>query len=362
VDPETYPGLFKDTFIVEGRYLEPGEDGLVVSRAWLAEAEDELKRPVKLGDSLIITGFGSAGFKIREMTIVGVVDFSAETEGMDMIAWANEDAVRILSGVNVSAEDVVLSAEQTSLLNATSAEDIFSASETTVSAGASATAVSPAEPSPLPASAGAPTTAGVPGSSESGSSWHFILARLSDSRQTEALVAETNAWLAEQGIPAVAGDWKVAAGPFSQSIDVVRIVFYVAVLIIAIVAVIIIMNTLVISVIERTGEIGTMRALGAQKPFVWLMFLVETLTVTVVFGVIGIALAFAAVGVVNLIRIPANDYFTQVLFGGKILQMAVSPVSIVSTLLMVAAVGLVSHLYPVIVALKIPPVRAMQNE
>ncbi len=64
----------------------------------------------------------------------------------------------------------------------------------------------------------------------------------------------------------------------------IRIVFSVAILIVAIVAIIIIMNTLVISVIERTGEIGTMRALGAQKPFVWLMFLVETLTVTIVFG------------------------------------------------------------------------------
>ena len=104
-----------------------------------------------------------------------------------------------------------------------------------------------------------------------------------------------------------------------------RIVFYVAVLIVAIVAVIIIMNTLVISVIERTGEIGTMRALGAQKPFVWLMFLVETLTITVVFGMIGIALATGVVGVVNLIRIPAGNFFTQILFGGKVLQMAVSP-------------------------------------
>jgi len=41
--------------------------------------------------------------------------------------------------------------------------------------------------------------------------------------------------------------------------------------------------------------------------------------------------------------------------------MSISPVSFASTLLMVAAVGFVSHLYPVIVALKVPPVRAMQT-
>jgi putative ABC transport system permease protein len=189
-----------------------------------------------------------------------------------------------------------------------------------------------------------------------------MLVRLKDSRQAEAFIAETNAWFTAQGIPARAADWKAAAGPFSQSIDVIRIVFYVAVLIVAIVAVIIIMNTLVISVIERTGEIGTMRALGAQKPFVWLMFLVETLTITVVFGIIGIGIATAAIGIINLIGITAGSQFTQILFGGKVLKLVADPVAFVSALAMVAGVGLVSHLYPVIVALKVPPVRAMQDE
>lgn len=353
VDPSIYPDLFRDTFLVEGRYLKTGEEGIVVSRGWLKNAEKALKTPVKVGDKLIVNGFGRGGFKIREVSIVGVVDFNAETEGMDMIAWSNADTVRILSGVDVSAEDVVLSREQTALLDAKSEEDIFGASESTMDA-ASARSAAPSSPSPVQGAA--------PAASKAGGSWHFLLVRLKDSRQAEAFTAETNAWLTGKGIAARAGGWKAAAGPFAQSIEVVRIVFYVAVLILAIVAVIIIMNTLVISVIERTGEIGTMRALGAQKPFVWLMFLVETLTITVVFGVIGIALAMAAVGVINLIRIPAGNFFTQILFGGKVLRMAISPMSFVSTLLMVAAVGLVSHLYPVIVALKVPPVRAMQSE
>jgi putative ABC transport system permease protein len=353
VDPATYPGLFPDTSLVEGRYLAPGEDGLVVSRGWLKSAEKDLKAPVKLGDRIIINGFGRAGFKIREATIVGIVDFRAETEGMDMVAWANADTVRILSGVDVSAEDVVLTSDQTALLSATSEEDIFGSAESTVDAASARTAAP---------SASAATAQAAPVLSKDGGSWHFLLVRMKDSRQAGAFIAETNVWLSAQGIEARAGGWKAAAGPFSQSVDVVRIVFNIAVLILAIVAIIIIMNTLVISVIERTGEIGTMRALGAQKPFVWLMFLVETLTITVVFGVIGIALATGVVGIVNLIRIPAGNFFTQILFGGKVLRMAVSPLSFLSTLLMVAAVGLVSHLYPVIIALKIPPVRAMQNE
>ncbi len=353
VDPATYPALFPAARLVEGRYLQPGENGLVASKGWLASAEKELKTPVKVGDKLVVNGFGRAGFKIREVTLVGVVDFSAESEGMDMVAWANANTVRILSGVDVSAEDVVLTAEQTALLGAASEEDIFGQAETTTAAAAARAPVATA-----PAAASAQRAAAA---SDNGT-WHFLLVRLADSRQAARFIQDTNAWFRSEGIPARAGDWKAAAGPFSQSIDVVRVVFNIAILIVAIVAVIIIMNTLVISVIERTGEIGTMRALGARKPFVWAMFLVETLTITLVFGVIGFGLAAGAVGIVNLVRIPATNFFTQILFGGKVLRMAVKPLSLLTTLLMVAGVGLVSHLYPVIIALKIPPVRAMQAE
>jgi putative ABC transport system permease protein len=186
--------------------------------------------------------------------------------------------------------------------------------------------------------------------------------RLNDSSQTDRFIKDTNTWFESQGISARAGGWKVASGPFAQSVDVIRIVFYVAILIVSIVAIIIMMNTLVISVIERTGEIGTMRALGARKGFVWLMFLVETLTVTIVFGIIGFALASVIVGVVNLFHIQGTNFFTQIIFGGKVLRLTVNPLSFVTTILMVAGVGLVAHLYPVIVALKVPPVRAMQSE
>ncbi len=350
IDAETYPRLFHGSFLVEGSYLKPGEEGMLVSREWLNGAEKALKTHLRVGDKVMINGFGKAGFKIREATIVGVVDFGAESAGMGMIAWANADTVRILSGVDVTAEDVVLSKEQTSLLEAKSEDAIFAAPESSVNAAHArqpATAAARTSPKAAPSSAG---------------SWNFILVRLKDSGQTAGFLAETNAWLASQGTAAKAGGWEAAAGPFVQSIDVVRIVFSVAILIVAIVAIIIIMNTLVISVIERTGEIGTMRALGAEKRFVWLMFLAETLTVTIVFGIVGIALASGIIGAVNLAQIHASSPWLQIIFGGKVLRMAIRPLSFASTLLMVAAVGLVSHLYPVIVALKVPPVRAMQGE
>jgi putative ABC transport system permease protein len=122
------------------------------------------------------------------------------------------------------------------------------------------------------------------------------------------------------------------------------------------------MNTLVISVIERTAEIGTMRALGAQKGFIWKMFFTETITITLLFGFIGIVLALIIVGILNLIGIPATNVFLRVLFGGNVLRPGVSLLSILGSVFIVSGIGLLSHIYPVSVALKIQPVRAIQTE
>jgi putative ABC transport system permease protein len=174
------------------------------------------------------------------------------------------------------------------------------------------------------------------------------------------IVLTMNLWLREKGIAAQAGNWEAAAGPFATTADVIRTVFNVAIIIIGVVAIIIMMNTLVISVIERTPEIGTMRALGAKKNFVWRMFLYETLAITLVFGFIGIILALIIVGILNAIGIPANNTFLQILFAGDELHPKIAPMSVLTSMVVVTVIGFISHLYPVTVALKIQPIRAIQ--
>jgi putative ABC transport system permease protein len=355
VDASTYPGLFPGAEVVAGRYLDPGEEGIVLPEDRLLALNEELGVELEVGDSLLVNGFGGAGFKIREIPIVGLVRFRADAQGMDMLSYVNATTVRALSGMDVSAEDVVLSAEETELLGATDVEDIFGGAEVVVTGARAPSVVLPVRPS---VASDEPVSRPV----TEGGSWHFLLVRLESPAQADAFIRDTNAWFQAQGIAARAADWKTAAGPFAQSIDVIRIVFNAAIGIVAVVAVIIIMSTLLISVMERTGEIGTMRALGAQKGFVWRMLFIETLTITVVFAVVGFLLAFAAVAILNALRIPATDPIVQVLFAGKTLRLGVQPISLLLTLAMVGFVGVAAHVYPVSVALRVPPVRAMQSE
>jgi putative ABC transport system permease protein len=351
IDPTTYYKLYTNATPIQGRLLQPGEEGIVVSKATIDRFKKGLGVEPKVGDVLLLTGMGKSGFKIRSVPLVGVVSYKSESPATDFISYADVNTVRILQGLTLgNDDDTPVTDEQKSLLNATG-DDLFGG-ETVVTQSQVAAPVAKA------AAAAAPRKV----SQADAGAWHFITARLKNPATAPVVVASLNVYFAKEGIDAVASDWKAAAGPFASSIDVVRIVFNIAIIIVAVVAIIIMMNTLVISVIERTGEIGTMRALGAQKGFVRKMFLVETLTIALVFGVIGTIVALGSVGVINALHLKATNDFLKILFAGSVLHTTVSFASVIGSLILVGLVAIAAHLYPVSLALKVQPVRAMQTE
>jgi ABC-type antimicrobial peptide transport system permease subunit len=112
---------------------------------------------------------------------------------------------------------------------------------------------------------------------------------------------QLDSYFTKEGIDATVMDWQESAGAIGTLSSAVKIVFNVLVLIIAIVAIIIIiMNTIVISVTERVPEIGTMRAVGAKKGFIFRLILTEVMIIVLVFGLIGIGLGASLLVVLNL--------------------------------------------------------------
>lgn len=352
VNPEDYYRIFDNASIVEGRFLEPGKRGLVISKRQAERYAKSLKlERLEIGQELLLTGMGKAGFKIQSVPLIGIIEYKSETDATDFISYADSDTLRILMGLTLgNDEDTPVSEEQKSILAMTDEDALFGAEEFLSGA--------PAAPAPAPAAPAVPRAGPVVDSG----AWHFQLIRLENPGRAAATVASLNKRLTEEGIGARAAGWKAAAGPFALSVDAIRVVFNVAVIIVAVVAVIIMMNTLLISVIERTGEIGTMRALGAQKGFVRRMFLVETITIASVFGAVGVILAFLVLGILNAIGIEAGNPFLQILFAGDVLHATASLSSIVWSLLLMGFVAVVAHLYPVSHALRIEPVSAMQTE
>ena len=359
IEPGSYHKMFDNIDLVSGSYLKPGETGIMLSQSKVKEIDKQLKTHLRVGDKLLLNSLSNVGFHIRVVPVRAIFTFKQKTGALDSISYVDIDSLRALLGLVVGTTPTAdLAHSETSLLGSNNADNLFggggmvqedtSGTTTNNVAGLSSALASSS------GSARAPQT-------DSGA-WNYILIHLKDSAQAPGFIANMNMWFDQQGIAAQAQDWKAAADGFASSSDIIRIVFNVAIIIVAIVAIIIIMNTLVISVIERTSEIGMMRALGAQKGFIWRMFVAETLTVSIVFGLIGIALGSVVIGVIDLLGIHITNEFLQILFAGPVLHPSVSVSSLISSLVVVVLVGILSHLYPVSIALKVQPVRAIQTD
>lgn len=362
IDPAQYRSFFRDNLdLVAGGFLEAGRRGLVISERTLEMLVDSANREIGVGDTILLTAPSEVfGLRMREVEIVGVFRFRTATMPLEFISFLDTESARALNGMTgVANPDVVLTASERAGLGAVDEDDLFGGDLFAVPAATDA-------PDAPTETAGARDFATVPGDGEIAAAtgvdpgaWHYILVRFGDERQSRRAAAQLNRDFDRHGMDLVAFDWLDGAGQVAGLTFALRTVFNVLVVLVAVVAVIVIMNTLVISVTERISEIGTMRAIGAQKQFVRRMIVMETLMIAVVFGTVGIAVGAAITTVIGAIGIESQNMVLQVFMGGPTLRPVVSPGSVLSSLLAVIVSGLAASLYPVAVALRVQPVTAM---
>lgn len=112
-----------------------------------------------------------------------------------------------------------------------------------------------------------------------------------------------------------------------------------------------IMNTMIMSVMERTAEIGVMKAIGATNNTILGIFLLEAGFIGIIGGIIGIILGYLFAFAVAAI---ASEAF----FAMKI---TIDPILIIGALLFAMLVGMASGTYPAIRAAKLDPVEALRK-
>jgi putative ABC transport system permease protein len=148
----------------------------------------------------------------------------------------------------------------------------------------------------------------------------------------------------------------------AQGLVVLQLIFGAGMVTIGAGALIILMNGIVIAVLERRGEIGTMRALGATKQFVRRLFAVETLAIVTAASLAGLALGAMASLLVSREGIVLANSALISLFGGTILRPRLGVVSVLAHFAGALAAGSLAWVYPVRLALRIQPLAAMSGK
>lgn len=354
IEPSEYFKVMPDLEIVEGRLLRDGEEGMLLKYdSWKSMKEDK-GLEIRIGDMLQLNSYGTAGMRIREVPVVGIYKFPRGNNRMFPMSFLDTKTLRyVLAGMGGKPEKVEVTKAATEYLDA-DLDSLFSDDSLIVdSASIGSTLVETA-----PVDAAAARAAVTPGSGD----WHFIVIKVKKGVNPDTVIKQLNKSFDDRDLLARAQGWWVSAMPDSLTYSGLQLLFNVAIFILGFVSIIIIMNTLVVSVMERTSEIGTMRALGAQKSFVTKMFIAETGIITLVFGAVGLLLGAGIILVLNLVGIPTDNDALRYIGGGGILRPTVGMQPLVLSLALMGIIALFSWIYPVRIALKVSPLKAIATE
>ena len=352
----TFWELFPDLKMIEGHYPTPGSNEIIVDTRVVEGFVKTWNKPLEVGDDVLLASMGGV---IREGKVVGIFKPANEYSAMFQSVYCEPGLARAfaeLTYANSFSQELPDSVDLS--ISDMSEDDFFSDDFFGDIEDDSGILGSTND---FDSILGDTSLRDELNKTDDGA-WQFVLAKLDNPRADKKLVAQLNKRFKEEGVNALAMDWKKAAYSYSGTVEGIGFIFNLLIVILAIVVFIIIMNTMVVSVIERTSEIGTMRAIGAEKKFVKKLFYSEAIILTSLSAFAGIIFAFICMLIFNSFNIAITNSIAKMILGGGLLHFSPTPKIILTTIIVALLGSVVSNRYPVKSALRITPIKALSKE
>ncbi len=353
VEGEEYLSLMKSIHLLRGSPYIHGQRGAMLS-IQLAE-----KLGVDVGSTIQFIVADGPNYKIRAAEVSAVFEYEIYNEIFGRFVIVDPITVRSLLGITevFSSDSYQLREETTNLFaennDFNDFDDLF----------ADASDVDQALLTEIDDFESSNT---VENASESldlseSTTWNYIIVRLKEGQNTKRVMKKVSRLCRKNGWPVQVVDWRHAAGSTALYLYWMRKIFNIGIVIVLAAGFIIVNNSLVINILDRTREIGTLRAIGAKKRFISLQCMVENLILTLTSGFLGVLAGKLCTHFINKAHIVLHNSFLVQLFGADAITVYVNGTNVFKLFILVLALALLGWIYPVINALKVSPVDAIQG-
>ena len=346
VDPGPYRRVFSNVQVKEGSFFglppksgtgekELSSAGILVSTFQNNQYKENYGVTLKVGEPITLLGITEGGVNTARSSLLGIFEPLRYKSVFNYINFVDSDTYAGLynfTGVDAlpdafNAGLAAASVDEASLFDLAADEDFGKLDLSTLT-------------------------------SQSLSGFTMVAVKLKDHSRVDEAMALISA-KPELGV-AVAR-WDKASGFYAQISLALQAFIFLATGLIFLVVTMIFMNTLIINVVERTAEIGTMRAIGADKSFVRGVFLAETLILNISAAVLAMLASVVLLAFAGKNGVPLPETVSQFLIGGGPLAIRVGALPFIVALITVVAVSVLATIYPVSVASSITPLKAMND-
>jgi len=353
VEGENYLSLMKSIHIINGKPYEHGERGAMLC------SQIAKKLGVDVGSTIQFIVADGPNYSIRAAKVTAVFEYEIYNEIFSRFVIVDPITVRSLLGIAevYSSDSYDLSDEATNMFSENNEfadfDDLFA--DASDFDGALFTEETEEEQIQNI------STENKESALSESTTWNYLIVRLKEGQNTKKVMKKVSRLFRKNGWPVQVADWRHAAGSTALYLFWMRKIFNIGIVIVLAAGFIIVNNSLVINILDRTREIGTLRAIGAKKRFISMQCMIENLILTLTSGVLGVLAGMLCTHFINKAHIVLHNTFLVQLFGSDAISVHVNSGNVLKLFILVISLALLGWIYPVINALKVSPVDAIQG-